>query len=201
MRTDVALIVLVGYLIGSIPTAYLVARYVAGEDVRRVGEGNVGARNVFHVVGPSWGLVTFVVDAAKGALVAALFGGGPGWQVVLAGVAVLVGHMFPVWLRFVGGKGLSTVGGFAVVLMPWAAAAGSAAAALAWVSWRLFLPTTVVAIVTAIVVAPLTGVDRTVLSAVVLLFALTGLKRALDEGRMREVEASTGWDRIRGLRP
>jgi hypothetical protein len=83
--------------------------------------------------------------------------------------------------------------------MPWAAAIGGAAAAIAWAISRRFLPTTVAAIVVAIVAAPVVGVPLRTVATVVLLFALTGVKRALDERRMREVEAATGWDRVRGL--
>jgi glycerol-3-phosphate acyltransferase PlsY len=199
MWADVISAVVAGYLLGSIPAAYLIARSVDGIDVRQEGEGNVGARNVFHVVGARWGIATFLADFAKGAVVAAMFHDGPRWQLALAGVAVLAGHAYPIWLRFLGGKGLSTVGGFTVVLMPWAAAIGGAGAAVAWGLSRRFLPTTVVAIVLAIVAAPVTGVTLPVLATIVALFALTGVKRALDERRMREVEARTGWDRTQGM--
>ena len=109
------------YLVGSIPASYVIARYVVGADVREIGEGNAGARNVFHEVGRFWGFATFLADFGKGALVAAVFVGSPSWQVFLAGAFVFLGHAYPVWLRFVGGKGLATVGGFSVVLVPWAA--------------------------------------------------------------------------------
>jgi glycerol-3-phosphate acyltransferase PlsY len=201
MEIDVAVTVLFGYLIGSIPVAHLVARQVAEVDVRTAGEGNVGARNVFHVVGPRWGIVTFLGDFAKGAVVAAVFLGSPSWRLAVAGAAVLVGHAFPVWLGFVGGKGLSTVGGFAAVLLPLGATVGGLAAAAVWAGTRRFLPTLVTVIVVAIVVAPLTGTALSTVAVVVVLFCLTGVKRALDEQRMREVEAETGWNRVWGLRP
>ncbi len=197
---DVVVTVLVGYLVGSVPAAYLIARLAEGVDVRSEGEGNVGARNVFHVVGPAWGIATFAADFAKGAIVAALFRSDPAWQVALAGVAVFAGHAYPVWLRFVGGKGLSTVGGFTAVMMPWATLIGVAACALVWLPSRKFLPTTVVGIVVTLVAAPLVGVEWSTIATVVGLFALTGVKRALDEDRMRAVESTTGWDRNTGLR-
>jgi glycerol-3-phosphate acyltransferase PlsY len=197
---DVVVTVLVGYLVGSVPAAYLVARLSEGVDVRHEGEGNVGARNVFHVVGPAWGIATFAADFAKGAVVAALFRSQPAWQVALAGVAVLVGHAYPVWLRFIGGKGLSTAGGFTAVLMPWPTLIGAACSGIAWAVSRTFLPTTVVGIVATIVAAPLVGVGWPTVATVIGLFALTGVKRALDEGRMRDVEAATGWNRDTGLR-
>jgi len=200
MWFDASLTILGSYLIGSIPAAYLIARLVGSVDIRQTGEGNVGARNVFHVVGPAWGIVAFVADFAKGILVATLHLGQPGWRLAVAGASVLAGHAYPLWLRFVGGKGLSTVGGFGVVLMPVAAAIGAGAAAVAWGSTRVFMPTLVTVIVVAIVAGPLVGTPWHRLAIVTALFALTGVKRALDESRMREIEASTGWHRTRGLR-
>lgn len=200
MVVTVVVTTVIGYLVGSIPAAYLVGRAVGDVDVRDEGEGNVGARNVFHVVGARWGLVVFLLDAAKGAVVAAIFFGQPTWQLALAGVAVFIGHAYPVWLGFVGGKGLSTIGGFATVLMPLAVLLGAAGAGVVWVLTRRFLPTTIVAIVVALVSAPMVGVPWSRVAIVLGVFVLAGVKRALDEPRMREVEARTGWDRTRGLR-
>lgn len=190
----------VGYLVGSIPTAYLVGHVVAHVDLRVEGEGNIGARNAFHVVGRWWGVAVFVADFGKGVLVASLFLRAPQWQLAVAATAVLVGHCYPVWIRFVGGKGLSTAGGVSVALVPWAAVAGAAAAGVVWLVRRRFLPTTVAAIVAGIVAAPWLAGSAFRVGLVVWLFVLTGVKRMLDEPRMREVESSTGWDRVRGLR-
>lgn len=196
---DLIAAIVIGYLIGSIPSAYVVGRLVAGIDVRVEGEGNVGARNVFHTVGRGWGVLVFAADFTKGLAVAVLFLGSPDSHLWLATTAALAGHCLPVWIRFVGGKGLATAGGVAVALMPWAAAAGTAAAGAVWVARRRFLPTTVAAIVVGIVAAPWLGTSATKVALVVWLFALTGVKRAIDEPRMRSVEAATGWDRVRGL--
>ncbi len=189
-----------GYLIGSLPIAYVVGRFASGVDVRVAGEGNVGARNVFHVVGPGWGIAAFVGDFAKGAAVAALFRTSPDWQLAVATTAAVVGHGYPVWLRFVGGKGLSLAGGVAAVLMPLGVLVGISAAGIAWLLTRRFLPTTVVVIVVSIVSGPLLGASIATATLVVWLFAITGAKRAADEARMRRIEAATGWDRSRGLR-
>lgn len=191
-------IAVIAYLIGSIPASFLIARFVRGEDVREIGEGNAGARNVFHEVGRGWGIATFLADLGKGALVAVLFGGSSTSQLLLAGTFVFLGHAYPVWLGFVGGKGLATVGGFSVVLIPWAALIGGAGAGLAWTLSRRFLPTVVVAIVAAIVSAPLVGYRMVLVASILGLFVLTGIKRGLDEPRMRRVEARTGWDRLNG---
>lgn len=200
MVATVVVTVVIGYLLGSVPAAYLVGRAVADVDVRDEGEGNVGARNVFHVVGSRWGIVVFLLDAVKGAAVAAIFAGGPPWQLALAGAAVFIGHAYPVWLGFVGGKGLSTIAGFATVLMPVAVLLGAAGSGVVWVLTHRFLPTTIAAIVVAVVSAPLVGVPWSTVAIVLGVFVLAGVKRALDEPRMREIEARTGWDRTTGLR-
>ena len=99
---------LVAYALGSFPTAYLVGRLVRGVDLRRAGEGNVGARNAFHEVGAGWGVAVTAVDIGKGAAVALLYGRSPLWQLGVAAAFLVIGHAYPVWLRFVGGKGLAS---------------------------------------------------------------------------------------------
>jgi glycerol-3-phosphate acyltransferase PlsY len=109
------------YLVGAIPFSFLVARWFGVEDVRRVGSGNVGATNVMRAAGKAAGLLAFVLDAAKGAAVAALAGLiEPAESIVppLAAVAAVLGHMYPVWLRFRGGKGVATGAGAFVPLAP-----------------------------------------------------------------------------------
>lgn len=188
------------YLVGSIPVAFLIGRFVARVDVRTAGEGNVGARNVHHVVGGHWGTVAFLGDAAKGAIVTAAVLRSELAVLAVAGTAVFVGHGWPVWLRFAGGKGLSTVGGFVTVLAPASAFAGGLAAAAAWKATHRFLPTTVVTIVTTIVVSPVLGVRTGIVALVIGLFCLTGVKRIIDHARMSRVQAANGWDPVRGLR-
>lgn len=187
------------YLVGSIPVAYLVGRKVAGVDVRDAGEGNVGARNVHHVVGRRWGAVTFLGDAAKGAVVAGAVRGSDTAVLAVAGAAVFAGHAWPVWLRLVGGKGLSTAGGFVTALAPLSALVGAVAAAATWTATRRFLPTTVVIIVATIGVSPLLGVPPATVAVFVGVFVLTGVKRILDHGRMSRIQAANGWDDVRGL--
>jgi acyl phosphate:glycerol-3-phosphate acyltransferase len=129
-----ALVLVASYLLGSIPFSYLVARQ-RGVDVRKVGSGNVGATNVMRNVGKGAGFLAFLLDAAKGA-VAALIAQRSGLGVTmaaLAAVAAIVGHMYPVWLRFQGGKGVATGAGAFLPLAPLATAGALAvfAAALA----------------------------------------------------------------------
>lgn len=126
-----ALVIVASYLLGSIPFSFLVAR-LRGVDVRTVGSGNVGATNVMRSAGKAAGIAAFVLDAGKGAvaaLIARRFA--PGHVLPsLAAVAAIVGHMYPVWLRFRGGKGVATGAGAFLPLAPLATGAGFAAFAL-----------------------------------------------------------------------
>jgi len=109
------------YLLGSIPFGLLVAKVFGGGDVRKAGSGNVGATNVARVAGPLAGILTLVLDAAKGSAavwLAAHFSGEVAGWMVLAGLAALIGHCFPVWLRFHGGKGVATAAGVFLMLSP-----------------------------------------------------------------------------------
>jgi glycerol-3-phosphate acyltransferase PlsY len=110
----------IGYLLGSIPFGYILVRTFRGADIRTTGSGNIGATNVART-SPALGLVTLLLDAGKGlaavGLVSALF---PGSRELLfvAGFAALCGHIFPVWLRFRGGKGVATALGSFLMLTP-----------------------------------------------------------------------------------
>jgi len=107
----------IGYVVGSLPIGYLVAHSASGVDLRRVGSGNVGAANVYRTGGFRMGIVVMLADAAKGAGAVLLAGGGP--AAMAAGVAAVVGHIYPVWLGFKGGKGVATASGVFGVLAPW----------------------------------------------------------------------------------
>ncbi len=104
------LIVIVGYLLGSIPTAYVVGHLLRGGDIRQVGDGNVGAANAFHQLGAKAGIGVFLVDAGKGALaiLVAQMASLPLAVVLFTGAAAVVGHNWPVFLGFRGGRGEST---------------------------------------------------------------------------------------------
>lgn len=119
------IVVVVAYLIGSIPFGYLIVRQKVGEDVRESGSGGTGATNVSRRAGKAAGVVTLVLDALKGvlAIVVAqmLIGeGGPfiDWLTAAAAIAAIAGHIFPVWLRFRGGKGVATGVGVFLMLAP-----------------------------------------------------------------------------------
>jgi glycerol-3-phosphate acyltransferase PlsY len=126
-------VIAVAYLIGSIPFSFLVARAFGVHDVRRVGSGNVGATNVLRSAGRAAGALALLLDIGKGAAASALAGRlAPGDAVLpaAAAVAAVVGHMYPVWLRFEGGKGVATGLGAFAPLGPRAALAALLAFAL-----------------------------------------------------------------------
>jgi glycerol-3-phosphate acyltransferase PlsY len=120
-----ALWLLAAYLVGATPTAYLAGRVARGIDLREHGSKNLGATNVYRVLGWRWAIPVALVDIAKGAAPVALFapqaGGGP-WLAVALGVAAVLGHIFSPYVRFKGGKGVATAAGMFVALAPLAVA-------------------------------------------------------------------------------
>jgi glycerol-3-phosphate acyltransferase PlsY len=133
------LLVLVGYLVGSIPFGMILARILGGKDVREHGSGNIGAANVSRVVGPVAGIVTLLLDAAKGGMavwLAARFTEHNASAMILAGLGALLGHCFPVWLGFRGGKGVATALGVFTALCPLAALSAFILFLLVVAFWR-----------------------------------------------------------------
>ena len=114
------IVVVIAYLLGSIPFGYLIVRRKIGADIRQTGSGGTGATNVSRRAGKTAGILTLVLDAAKGcvAVVIAQVVSGDDWMVAAAAIAALVGHIFPVWLGFRGGKGVATAVGIFAVLAP-----------------------------------------------------------------------------------
>ena len=108
------------YLLGSLPSAFLVVRFAKGPDLRTVESGSVGALNAFRATGLGWvGLVVLILDVGKGALamLVAGDGAGPATQAMVA-VLVVAGHIYPIWLRGRGGKGLAAAAGAFSVVTP-----------------------------------------------------------------------------------
>ena len=120
-------LVVLGYLLGSIPFGYLLVRARGGGDIRRLGSGNIGATNVARTSGWFVGVATLVLDVAKGFLAVWLaehFSGGNIRFMMYTGFAAILGHVFSVWLRFSGGKGVATaLGVFLAICWPATAAA------------------------------------------------------------------------------
>ncbi len=133
------LIPFAAYLLGSIPFGLLLAKLFGGTDVRKAGSGNIGATNVARVVGPLAGILTLVFDTAKGTA-AVWFAGRATDEIatwmMIAAFAVLLGHCFPVWLKFKGGKGVATALGVFLALCPLAAASALLLFLLCVAYWR-----------------------------------------------------------------
>jgi acyl phosphate:glycerol-3-phosphate acyltransferase len=136
---------LLAYLVGSLPFGLIVARLVGGIDIRQQGSGNIGATNVARVLGAKYGALVLVLDCLKGALPTALlptlFLASSAPQrphlAVLSGVATILGHMFPCWIGFRGGKGVATALGVALVLAPAASGVAFLVFALCFAATRI----------------------------------------------------------------
>ena len=151
-----ALLVAGGYLSGSIPFGVLITRRAMGVDVRTQGSGNIGATNVARVAGKKLGVLVLLLDALKGVapvLAARLSLPGFLWLHAAVALAAFLGHVFPVWLAFKGGKGVATALGVLVVLVPYAALAGFVAYAAIFAIGRVSSIGSLVGGLTALVVA------------------------------------------------
>jgi acyl phosphate:glycerol-3-phosphate acyltransferase len=118
-------VIVVGYLLGSIPFGFLLVKFVRGEDIRLTGSGNIGATNVARSGAKGLGIATLVLDALKGSMAVAFAWGlassrgvPPLRYMAVASLAAVLGHVFPVWLKFRGGKGVATALGVFILLFP-----------------------------------------------------------------------------------
>jgi glycerol-3-phosphate acyltransferase PlsY len=129
---------LVCYLLGSIPTSLIASRFIARVELRHHGSGNLGATNIYRVLGWKYAFPTFLIDAAKGAfavLVLAPQLGPDRWNALLMGAIAMFGHVFSVFASFKGGKGVATAAGVVLALAPLAAAVSLAVwAVLVWLT-------------------------------------------------------------------
>jgi len=152
MNANLLIAFLIAYLIGSIPFGYLLTKLSGRGDIRKVGSGNIGATNVLRTGSKGLAAATLLLDIAKGALAVWIgqqpqFAGGETY----AAAGVLIGHLYPVWLKFKGGKGVATLLGILTVLLPLAAAVY----AVAWVGLLLIVRISSVAGMAAAVSAPI----------------------------------------------
>jgi len=113
-------LVIFAYLVGSFPSGYVYSRLIKGVDIREVGDRYMGAKNVFLNVGPAAGVATAVTDFGKGALAVALVRAIalPEPTVIFIGLAVVAGHIWPVYLKFRDGAGAMTAGGVLLMMLP-----------------------------------------------------------------------------------
>ena len=134
----IVILTIIAYLFGAIPFGLLVAKS-KGVDIRSQGSGNIGATNVLRVIGKGWGIFTLILDALKGFIPAFFFPMlgklDPEWG-VLFGLAAIVGHTFPVYLKFKGGKGVATSAGMLLGVAPVAVGVGILVWVVCMVIWR-----------------------------------------------------------------
>ncbi len=131
------LLIALGYLLGSIPTGWILTRILRGQDLRSVGSGATGATNTRRALGTRWGIVAMVVDVVKGfaAIEIARTTDASAGVLAFVGVAVILGHCWPIWLGFKGGKGIAPGFGSAVGLSPYMLVLAPILVAVVW-RWR-----------------------------------------------------------------
>lgn len=118
---SITLWIVASYVLGATPTSYIAGRLGRGIDLREHGSKNLGATNVYRLLGWAYAFPVGIIDVAKGAVPVALFGrwaGGPAWLPVILGGAAVLGHMFSPYVRFRGGKGVATAAGVFLALAP-----------------------------------------------------------------------------------
>ena len=156
MSREMLIALAIGYVLGSIPFGLILTKLAGKGDVRDAGSGNIGATNVVRVGGKKLGALTLLLDALKGAaavwLVRTIMPGEYGAGTVAAAGA-MIGHLYPVWLKFRGGKGVATLFGVLVALIP----AGAVIYAGIWIALLLFLRISSVAGIAAAASAPLSA--------------------------------------------
>jgi len=128
LTANLIFLIIFGYLLGSIPWGYLISK-AKRIDIRKVGSGNIGGTNVLRILGLKWAALVSILDVIKGVIPAYLainptpiFGGGVNflnWQIALVAISPILGHIFPVWLKFKGGKGVATTLGVLFILLGW----------------------------------------------------------------------------------
>ena len=184
-----SLLVLAAYLLGAIPNGLLIAR-LKGVDLQKVGSGNIGATNVFRCVGKGWGVLAFVLDAVKGFVPAFCFPrlleAAPPWLGLACGVAAVAGHNWPVWLKFKGGKGVSTSAGMLLGIAPAAVGIGFAVFALTMALTRIVsLGSILAAVAVPTAYLWMNGTDNRLLAgALVLMGGLVIVKHRANVGRL-----------------
>jgi glycerol-3-phosphate acyltransferase PlsY len=153
MNTDLLLALALGYLLGSIPFGLLLTRLAGKGDVRDIGSGNIGATNVLRTGSKPLAAATVILDCLKAT--AAILIARKLWPGTenFAAAGALIGHLYPVWLRFKGGKGVATLLGILIALLPW----GAVAYAVIWVGLLLFLRISSVSGMLAALSAPISA--------------------------------------------
>jgi len=177
---------LVGYGIGSIPFSFLVARLFGVRDVRTVGSGNVGATNVMRSAGKLPGAVALILDGSKGAVtvVLARLAFPSEREVCLAGLFAVIGHLFPIWLGFKGGKGVATGAGLFIPLAPQALAIAIALFVVTLATFRFVSLASIVASLSLPLLAYLLGAGSVVAGTAAIAASMVVAKHHANIGRL-----------------
>lgn len=196
MTLQIILGCVVSYFLGAIPFSYIVAKSVKNVDIRIIGEGNVGARNVWHVVGKKYGVIAGLLDFMKGlgAYGVGLWLGLSPWWIWLCGVSVVLGHAFPVFLKGRGGKGAACALGFLMGMQPLVILLSAALIGL------IFFPSRRFHLSVGIGMGSIPVLWRILLNKswwevtiLISFLLLLGLKRLIDEPYMRRIKQVSGW--------
>ena len=208
MFLTTVILVLVSYILGSIPFGFLAGK-AKGVDIRTAGSGNIGATNAGRVLGWKIGISVFLLDFLKGAIppvVALWILDLPTWVAILSGLVSFAGHLFPIWLKFKGGKGVATAAGVTAVLLPIPFLLSLAAWILLLLAWRMVSVSSIAAAL-VLIGAVLTSTDpfgssqfdRTLFGLIsgvlVILKHNSNIKRIL-AGTENEIRLSQGLDGI-----
>lgn len=196
--------VLIAYLLGAVPFSHLIARWRAGINIRECGEGNVGARNVYHVVGPAWGVLASLLDTGKG-LAAYLVADRlalSSTAVLICGFAAPLGHNFSPFLRFRGGKGVATTMGFLLGFLPFSTLSGGLLVALVYFLTHDLNKALVLGVPGVILLPPVFGAPLWTVPYVLCLFLPLAVKKAIDMPHERAIWTRDPWARGRpGFHP
>ena len=184
MTTDAILALIIGYFLGAIPFGLLLTRLAGKGDLRSIGSGNIGATNVLRTGSKGLAVATLMLDALKGALAVWVAEEYLPYSVLFAAAGALIGHLYPVWLRFRGGKGVATFLGVLAMLFP----VGAMVYALVWLLGLLAVRISSVAGMAAAVSAPITAAvigNREILSALFAFALLIVWKHRENIARLR----------------
>lgn len=184
------LVLAAAYLLGSIPTGVWVTRHRTGRDIRLLGDGNSGARNVTHIIGWKAGILTALADSLKGilaVLLAKIAGLDPIWT-CLAGLAAVAGHDFPVFAGFRGGQGMATISGVMFVLAPLETAAGLLLFGAVYLVTRHFDPSATAGFGTLVILLIRSRYSALIVGLAVTLLLTIPLKKWIDHHRAAEIK-------------
>lgn len=191
-------VITASYLIGDIPFAFIISKMVKNIDIRYAGEGNVGARNVLHTIGKPYGIAVALLDFSKGLVVAFIcrIFGLPMNIAFVAGFAVVLGHDFPIFLKFKGGKGVATAFGFLFGLFPFATFAALFLMLILFSIKRYYLFSMAFGMASLpILWMPIFRKSFKEIAFTVILLCFLGIKRLIDIPHMRRIREASGWDK------